>query len=438
MPITFKGKAQSVMFCLLALLLVTLPLLAACGDDDEDKTPAAEEKEITIGGSFPLTGAAAPSVGPAFGSLMDLFKYINEVEGGIDGIKLRLVWADSKYDPATAATAYRRMRDRHHPILWMTYDSDYMLMPLKEMFERDKTPVLVAAVYLPELVTPPGMFFAWRNAEANQFTGVARWVLQDWEALGGTGRPKLAFMHWDLPFGWAAKEGGGYRWAEEHGVDVIDRTYLPTPLDLRPQLLDLRDKGVDYIYFSGMTTDVTVLVRDVRATGLWDEIKLVIDASTEPYTYLLPVVGEDAEGLYQVQMDEPWTAGPEVAKAHRIEAKIREWAGHSPSRLDSGHGVATKQILTALVRQAVADVGYENLNGEAMYNAFQKLKHVDTLGGYHNVGWGPDKRVGQSGIKIVQYRKMAPGSEIPPDGIMMETLAVSDWIETTNIFEGEW
>jgi hypothetical protein len=33
---------------------------------------------------------------------------------------------------------------------------------------------------------------------------------------------------------------------------------------------------------------------------------------------------------------------------------------------------------------------------------------------------------------------MAPGSEIPPDGIMMETVAISDWIETTNIFEGEW
>jgi hypothetical protein len=39
----------------------------------------------------------------------------------------------------------------------------------------------------------------------------------------------------------------------------------------------------------------------------------------------------------------------------------------------------------------------------------------------------------------VQYRKMAPGSEIPPDKIMMETVAVSDWMETTNIFEGkEW
>jgi hypothetical protein len=31
-----------------------------------------------------------------------------------------------------------------------------------------------------------------------------------------------------------------------------------------------------------------------------------------------------------------------------------------------------------------------------------------------------------------------PASPDPPmDGIMMETVAVSDWIETTNIFEGK-
>jgi hypothetical protein len=29
---------------------------------------------------------------------MEMFKYINKVEGGIDGIKINCVWADDKYD----------------------------------------------------------------------------------------------------------------------------------------------------------------------------------------------------------------------------------------------------------------------------------------------------------------------------------------------------
>jgi ABC-type branched-subunit amino acid transport system substrate-binding protein len=413
------------MLCLLTLLLMALPLLAtACNSDDREDTPA-DEKEITIGGTYHLSGPPAASTGPAFRRFRNMIRYVNEVEGGIDGIEINLVWADDKYDPATAAIAYKRLRDRHHPLLWVPTGADYMLTPVKDMFERDKTPVLIASAFTRELFDPPGMIFAFRNNDANIFTGLARWVLEDWE---GPGRPKLAHLHWDDKYGNAAREGGGYRWAEEHGVDIIDRTYMPMPLDLRPQLLDLRDKGADYIYLSGIVTNATVLVRDARATGLWDEMTFIIDHATAPYMYLLPVIGEDAEGLYQVTMEEPWTAGPEVAKAHRIEQESRQWAGESPTPQDFAYSGAVKQILTALIRQAVADVGYENLSGQAMYNALLKLKRVDTLGSYHSVGWGPDKRIGQSGIKLLRYTKTEAS---------MQTFAISDWIETTNIFEGE-
>jgi hypothetical protein len=226
--------------------------------------------------------------------------------------------------------------------------------------------------------------------------------------------------------------------AEEQGVDVVTRTYMPMPLDLRPQLMGLRDEGVDYVFFIGEAADWIALVRDARAAGLWDEMKFILDPSGDPYVYLLPVVGEDAEGLYQLANNEPWSARPEVAKAVRIGTEIREWAGHSPSRVDVASTAVGKQILTTVIRQAVADMGYENLNGEAIYNAMIKMGPLDTQGGFKIAGWGPDRRVAQSGIKMLQYRKMAPDSEIPPDGVMIEMVAVSDWIETTNIFGGEW
>jgi branched-chain amino acid transport system substrate-binding protein len=423
----------------LALLLVALPpLAAACGDGEEGKTPAAEEKEITIGGTHILTGAPASSTGPGFQSFMELIRYINEVEGGIDGIKIKYVWADDKYDPATAAIAYKRMRDRHHPVMWWTMSTDHVAASAKKMFERDRTPVMLYTAYVQDLFSPTGVFFSYGFNPANIFTGLVRWILQDWEVSGGTGRPKLGYLHWDMPFGTTPLDAGADRWAQEHGVDVVSRTYAPMPLDLRPPLLGLKDAGVDYVYLVGVTADNTALIRDARAAGLWDEMKFIIAATSDPYSHVLPLVGEDAEGLYQVASNEPWTAGPEVARALRVGAEIREWAGHSPSRMDIATTVATKQILTAAVRRAAADVGYENLNGEAMYNALLNVGPIDTHGGFNLVGWGPGRRIAQSGIVMLQYRKMAPGSEIPPDGIMMETVAVSDWIETTNIFEGGW
>jgi branched-chain amino acid transport system substrate-binding protein len=420
------------------MLLVALPLLAvACGDDDEDKTPAAEEKWITIGGTHTLTGAASSSTGPSFQSWMEMFKYINEVEGGIDGIKINYVWADDKYDAAHAAIQYKRLRDRDHPIMWFSLCPDYVVAGAKDMFERDKTPVLLYIAYVQEFFRPPGILFSFGFCSANNFTGLARWILQDWEASGGTGRPKLGYLHWNLAHGTAPLDADADKWAEEHGVDVVTRTYTPMPLDLRPQLMSLRDEGVNYVFLVGVAADYAVFVRDARAAGLWDEMKFIIDPSGDPYTMVLPVVGEDAEGLYMLSNNEPWSAGPETARAVRIGAEIREWAGHSPSRVDISSTGVCKQILTAVIRQAVADVGYENLSGEAMYNAMVKMGPLDTQGGFRIDGWGPDKRIAQSGIKMLQYRKMASGSEVPPDGIMMETVAISDWIETTNIFEGK-
>jgi ABC-type branched-subunit amino acid transport system substrate-binding protein len=323
-------------------------------------------------------------------------------------------------------------------MLWLVITDEWNLEPVKDMLERDKTPVLVMGATIPSLYDPPGLIFSYYGCAVNWFTGLAKWVLQDWEASGGAGRPKLGVMHWDNPFGNSTKEGGGYTWAEEHGVDVIDTTFSPTALDLSPQLLRLRDEGVDYVYLFGRVTDVTLLIRNARGLGLWDDIKFIITPFTDVYHTLLPLYGEDAEGLYMLTVEEPWTAGPEVAKAHRISIEIDEWAGKSGKKYDMAASVGLKQILSAVVRQAVADVGYDNLSGEAMYNALQKLEHIDTLGSYHNIGWGPDERVAQSGIKMLQLKKMAPGSPEPPDGIMMETVAVSDWIETINIFEGEW
>jgi hypothetical protein len=323
--------------------------------------------------------------------------------------------------------------------MWINMTAGYIAAGVQDMFEHDKTPALFYFAFQPELWKEADMFFSFGYNTANNFTGLVRWILEDWEASGKTGRPKLGYVYWrDLPHGTVPLDLGVDGWAEEHGVDFVRRGYSPMPLDLRPILLGMRDEKVDYLYFQGVVGDVVVMIRDARAAGLWGgAMKVIIDATVSGYDALLPIVGEDAEGLYQMANNEPYTSGPSDAIKKQLD--IYEHAGHSPKRVDGAAHVAWKEILTATLRQAVADVGYENLNGEAMYNALLKLGPMDRdLTGFNLTGFAPDKKMGQSGIIMLQYRKMAPGSAEPPDGIMMETVAVSDWIETVNIFEGEW
>ena len=420
----FKGKTRIELFCFLALLLVALPLLAAaCGDDDdEEKTPLAGEKSITLGGTFALSGVVASSVGPSFGRLVNTIKYINEVMGGIDGIKINFVYADDKVDPALSLVAVKRLRDRYHPMLWLTW-TEAEIYGAKDIFERDKTPVLSANARIWDMFVPPGIFFCTNfGPRSNEMTGVIKWILQDYD---GPGRPKMGILYADDSGGHSHQDANSYDWAEEHGVDIVARTYARMSLDLRPSLLALADEGVDYIFIAGGTlTDLVVVLRDARATGLWDKIKFVstIVGDTSDLT---DVVGEGADGLYFVTSSAPWTDGLE---ANRRSAERSAYPSQTVEPTDLYDPLA--ELFTALFRQAIADVGgYENLSGEAFYNALQKLEDIDTGGATGGFGFGPDTRVGVQSMKIIQLRKTEEG---------VQSFSVTDWIEIANIFEREW
>jgi branched-chain amino acid transport system substrate-binding protein len=419
-----KGRNQIPLFCFLALLLVALPLLAAtCGDNEEEKTPTAEEKEVTLGFVTGLSGIAASSIGPSFTRFLNSIKYVNEVMGGIDGIKINFVYADDKYDPAMAVVAIRRLRDRYHPMLWLTWtEANYY--GAKDIFERDKTPVLTAAARLQDLYVPPGMFFNYNmGSRLDEFTVVIKWILQDYD---GPGRPKLGILYPDDATGRAHQIASSYDWAEERGVDIVGRTYACLPLDLRPSLLALADEEVDYMFLNDcFQAELVIAVRDAHATGLWDGIKFVTTVVGDTYD-LIDLVGDGADGLYFVTSYAPWTDGLEATR------RYAEGAVYPSRTIEPTDGYDPLwDILTALFRQAIADVGgYENLSGEALYNALQKLDDIDTGGGTGKLGWSPDTRIGVHGLKIIQCRKTEEG---------VQSFSVTDWMEITNIFEGkEW
>jgi hypothetical protein len=191
-------------------------------------------------------------------------------------------------------------------------------------------------------------------------------------------------------------------------------------LDLRPQLLALKDEGVDYIWFGAITSDAVVLIRDARATGMWDEVKFIRGYSGEPYE-VLKIVGEDAEGLYEVTDMEPYSSNVEAVQG---DDALRQWAAGDTEPPDVIHMPVLIEIFRALIRQSTADVGRENIDGEAVYNAFQKMENVSTMGAFKELIWGPDRRIANRFMKIKQYTKTG-------------LVAVSDWIPMDDMFEKE-
>jgi len=150
---------------------------------------------------------------------------------------------------------------------------------------------------------------------------------------------------------------------------------------------------------------------------MWDDVKFIRGYSGEPYD-VLEIVGEEAEGLYEVSDMEPRTSGVEAVQ---VQDTIYTWAEGKTHIADFVTTPVLIEILKAVIHQAVVDVGRENINGEALYNAFQKLENVNSLGAFKEVSWGPDRRIANRFMKIKQYTKT-------------DLVAVTDWIPMDDHF----
>ena len=71
-------------------------------------TPAlGEEKEAVFVDLSDFSGPASPVSVPTSRGIQDYFKHVNE-KGGVDGIKLKYIGVDTRYDNARIFSAYQR------------------------------------------------------------------------------------------------------------------------------------------------------------------------------------------------------------------------------------------------------------------------------------------------------------------------------------------
>lgn len=95
-------------------LLMTLPMLVACGGSDDT---------IVIGGIGPLTGGAA-SYGTSVRNGMQIAVDEINAAGGVNGIKLSLEFLDDEATPAKAKTAFENLMDKGMDVLVGCVTSD--------------------------------------------------------------------------------------------------------------------------------------------------------------------------------------------------------------------------------------------------------------------------------------------------------------------------
>jgi branched-chain amino acid transport system substrate-binding protein len=337
----------------------------------------------------------------------DYIRNLNE-KGGIDGVKMKFVGVDTRYDVAMGISAYKRHRTEHNLVM-VNLVSSALAKALTPLIEADKLVAYNPAD--PQPVAFPGRTFLWATAYPNVFASALDWMANDWKAKGNSGIPKVGYMQWDNQYGYNSLLGGK-EYAEQKGIALQIEFFPPGTLDHSPWLTRLASEGVNYIYTGGIDPNPTLLIKDAYNMGLTKTIQMVSD----------PIGPEDIVGgrLYPKALEGTVVVshilrGAE-AREHPLAKELwLKYRGKPASEMCSWYAFGIKLILPieAAIKGVLDDVGYEKFDSEAFYQALQNTTGLDQLGITGPVTYSKTERQCSNVVKFYQLRN---GENVPISG----------------------
>src|SRR6478736_4846141 len=202
--------------------------------------PGITPTQITIGSHQPLTGPAAPGYSEIAPASAAYFAYVN-AHGGVNGRKIVYKYLDDGYNPTKTASVVRQL---------VLQDNVYAL------FNGLGTPTHLAAVSFLNTQKVPDVFVAsgcdcWDQPSTYPDTfGYQLDYIREGKILGQyvakhfAGK-KIAYFYQDDEFGMDGVKGLDYE--IPHSMVVSRQTYVPTNVNIGPQVAALRASGAQEV-----------------------------------------------------------------------------------------------------------------------------------------------------------------------------------------------
>jgi len=400
-----KGKRLGI---ILAVGLSALLLLTACAP-----APLSEEQKVVkIGLISNLTGPVATANQLGLVAMLDGLRYWNE-EMGIPGVAIELVWRDSKYDRSLEISSYRLYIDSG-VIAVMIFTPPGMFKP---MVERDEVPMLAGSI-TGETMYPPGWVYSYTPTEAERFTVLADWIMENWREERP---PRVAFVVPDTEYTVEPLDECE-QYTESIGMEWLPTEFVPyVVLDSTIQLLRLREQGADFIYIGPHWSVAIPVLRDAERLGLMDKIRFCGMEATLTKG-VVNMLGPTLEGYLVAKGCPAWTEveNPGIKWAQEMHLRYHG-TKETPDYYEESM-VRASAVLPEAIKRAIEKVGYENLDGRAVKEALETLEDFDPYGyGTPITYTNPEVRRGSGLARVYQVE----GGDVVP---------ASDWRETPIIW----
>ena len=357
------------------------PTVRYCADGLEGET-------FTFYSQAGLTGPLSTILGTAFvNALNDSIRDINEA-GGICGAEIVLKLTDTQYDAEQEIATYQQTKGEDPNLMSIATYGSGATIALAPLLREDHVVNFAAGLNAQAMYVPrDGWTVGVAPIYADQFAGFVQFLSESWADIkpeGAGDEIVVGVIGWEGPFGAGATTAESIAYAESVGVQVLDlETYaISAEADVVTPLQNLALQGANVIYIQSLGFGPAQVIGTLHALEMWSQV-VVGGCNWAMNTDVLTILGESAPaaiGMYGVFPYNWWndTDLPGVQQAlAAFEAGGYAESDKAVSYITSYGGTfAWKTIL----EHAIDMVGFENLNGDAFFDAFKDLGTVSALG----------------------------------------------------------
>jgi branched-chain amino acid transport system substrate-binding protein len=305
----------------------------------------AQKKDIVVGVIYDYTGpfAAGGSQAAGIGTKIAI-DMINE-KGGVEGHKIRAIYADAQSKADVAINETTRLLDQEKVDLVMGVFSSAHCVPMAQKVDAAKKFMWANVCVASSVFKGKNLSYVFRpQVHSDQFgTASCSFVAENAKAkLGKDAKDvRVAIIYEDGPYG-AGVAAGNEQGCKELGMQItMKEGYAATAPDLSSLVTKLKRARADVILHTGYNPDITLFLRQSREQGLKWSALIGHGAGYGQIDKLRETFGKDADHIYNVdpvaaQLLDPKTLKPglgdltaEMVKRYKAETKAAEVPPHT-------------------------------------------------------------------------------------------------------------
>ncbi len=324
-------------------------------------------------------GPYASSGAPWFAGEIDYFTYINEVEGGVNGVKLDVQEFETEYSPDRAVEVYERVKDGVNgssPMAFFITHSTPATYALGPRAREDKIPLIDPAGGRPESLN--GLVFEYEFpllfTYYSQGSVAVNYIAQQMGGFENLKGKKIVTVYHDSGYGRSSQPVMEVL-AEKYGFENIQIAVAHPGSEQSAIWRQVRGIKPDFVVLRTWGVMTPVGIKTAKRFGI-DVGKMIGDVWASSETDLIPA--EDAATGYCGLA--PYPAGTEFEIHNRLQEKILD-AGLSDLRDMSTFGTVyynVGMVNAALavegMRTAMNEFGNRPITGEEMRWGLENMK----------------------------------------------------------------